>query len=894
MAQPDTAEPARPDPDALLALARREARGKLKVFLGAAPGVGKTFEMLTEARRRRAGGADILVGIVETHGRADTAAQIADLPVLPRARLEYRGQTIEEFDLDAALARRPEILLLDELAHTNAPGSRHPKRWQDVEELRAAGIEVWTTMNVQHLDSLAEPVARITGVRVAETVPDSVLAEADAVELIDIPPAELLERMRQGKVYRRDQAERALKGFFREGNLAALRELALRRTADRVDADVTGYMRAKAIAGPWPSGARVLALVGPDAGSAAVVREARGIADALRGRLLAVYIERPGDADDGGRAAEALRLAESLGAEAETLVGTHLPSMILSHARARNVTHIVMGRGRPPLWRRLLGRSLASVLLRAGVDFTLHLVPEPVAAAKLPPLPRPWPAWLPWAATPALVLIATAVALPLDGIVPDAAMGMIYLVATVAAAVAFGPTLGALGAALSFVAWNFLFLPPRYTLAIASAQDVVGVVVFGLVSLLLAFTAGGLGGSVRAAQARLSALRRLVDFSRRLGAASSVGDLVIETAGQAARIAGVPACVLIPLPPLPGAGDPDLVLRAAVPPDAEPDTAGWAAARWALAHGRATGHGTDTLPAGTPWQFRPIGRPDSALGIVGLRLGGEDQRLDPDTDRAIGALLDQAGVAMERMRLIEDAARSSARAETETLRTALLTSLSHDLRTPLTSIRGAIETLQASGASMPDARRNDLLQTASEETARLARYLGNILDIVRIEHGQITPKQEPVDLADVIETAALRAERTSGQSVRREIAAALPNPKLDPALLDQILANLLDNALKFAGPQGTVAIRAERDRNGVAILVEDDGPGIPRSDLERVFDPFFRAARADRTQSGMGSGTGLGLAICRGLAHAMGGRIDADSPVTPAGRGTRMTLRFPA
>ena len=333
------------------------------------------------------------------------------------------------------------------------------------------------------------------------------------------------------------------------------------------------------------------------------------------------------------------------------------------------------------------------------------------------------------------------------------------------------------------------------------------------------------------------------------------------------------------------------MLRAAVPVEAEPDTAGWAAARWALAHGRATGHGTDTLPAGTPWQFRPIGRPDSVLGILGLRLGGEDQRLDPDTDRAIGALLDQAGVALERMRLIEDAAHSSARAETETLRTALLTSLSHDLRTPLTSIRGAIETLQAAGASMPAARRNDLLQTAAEESARLARYLGNILDIVRIEHGQITPKREPVDIADAIETAALRAERSSRRTIRRAPGAPLPSPNLDPALLDQVLANLLDNALKFSGPQGKVAIRAEPDRGGVAIIVEDDGPGIPRPDLERVFDPFFRTTRAD---SGTGGGTGLGLAICRGLAHAMGGRIHADSPVTPGGNGTRMTLRFPA
>jgi two-component system sensor histidine kinase KdpD len=881
-------EPDRPDPDALLALAARERRGKLKVFLGAAPGVGKTFEMLAEARRRRAGGADVLIGIVETHGRAETQAAVGDLPVLARTQHAYRGQMLDEFDLDAALARRPEILLLDELAHTNAPGARHPKRWQDVDELREAGIEVWTTMNVQHLESLSEPVARITGVRVAETVPDRVLAEADAIELIDIPPAELLERMRQGKVYRADQAERALRGFFREGNLAALRELALRRTAERVDADVSGYMRANRIPGPWPSGARVLALVGGDPGAETVVREARRIADALRARLLALHVERPGGVDDGGQAAAALRLAESLGAEVETLVDMNLPRAITAHARARNVTHIVMGRGRPPFLRRLLGRTLSGTMLSVASDFTLHLVPDPVAGPRQARLPRERPRWIAWIAVPGLVAGATLIGLLLDGIVPDAAMGMIYLVATVAAAVGFGPVAGITAAALSFLAWNFLFLPPRYTLVIASAQDVVGAVVFALVAVLLAFTAGGLGGSVRAARARLLALRRLVEFSRRLGAAGSSGDLVIEIAGQAHRITGLPACVMTTLPPLGPGGEPDLVLRAATPPDSEPDTAGMAAARWAITHARPTGRGTDTLPAGTPWQFRPIGRPGAAIALLGIRLGDAGSGPDSELDRALGALLDQAAVAMERTQLTEEAALSTARAETEALRTALLTSLGHDLRTPLTSIRGALETLRAAGAALPEEQRADLLATAEEETARLSRYLANILDIVRIEHGQIQPRRERIDLADAIETAASRAERSGGRRIARAAPADLPHPMLDPALLDQILANLIENALKFSGPGGQVKVVAVAEPTGIAISVEDDGPGIARADLARIFDPFYRASRSDRTTSG----TGLGLAICRGLAQAMGGRITAESPIAPDGRGTRITLRF--
>jgi two-component system sensor histidine kinase KdpD len=880
-------DPDRPDPDALLALARREGRGRLKVFLGGAPGVGKTWEMLAEARRRAAGGDDVLIGIVETHGRAETQAAIGDLSILPRARLDYRGQVLEEFDLDAALARRPRILLLDELAHSNAPGSRHPKRWQDVEELRDAGIEVWTTMNVQHLESLSEAVARITGVRVTETVPDRVLAEADAVELVDIPPAELIERMRQGKVYRPDQAARALRGFFREGNLAALREMALRRTAERVDADVTGYMRANAIAGPWPAGDRVMALVGPDPAAEAVVRAARRIADALKAPLIALHVEQP-SAPATGDPASAMQVAESLGAIAETVVATDLPSAILREARARNVTHLVIGRGQPTLWRRLTGTTLSATLLRRAGDFTLHLVPDPADPRRaLPPEPRGLPSWLGWAGTPALVSGATMVGLAFDGTVPEGTLGMVYLVPIVAAAVGFGPLQGGLAAALSFLAWNFLFLPPRYTFTIAGPQDVVGVVVFALVALLLAGTTGGLGRSVRAARARLVSLRRLVEFSRRLGAPGDRTDIVIAVAEEAARIAGGAACVLLPLPPAPGEMSPEPVVRAAVPVEMEPDEGAMAAARWAIANGRAAGHGTDTLPA-SPWQFRPMRGARSVVGLLGIRLPEGSGSLDGERSKALDALLDQAVIALERADLMEDRARGEARSETEALRTALLTSLGHDLKTPLTSIRGAIGTLRASGESLTPAARDDLLLTAEEETARLTRWIANILDMVRIENRQVTPRQEMVDLAEAAESAALRAARATGREVGRDLAPGLVAPRLDPVLLDQVLANLLDNARKFSGPEGSVMLRTRRDGADVVLVVEDDGPGIPPTDLHRVFDPFFRATRTDR----VAAGSGLGLAISRGLIQAMGGRIVAESPVTPGWRGTRITVRF--
>lgn len=863
-------------------MAEREGRGRLKVFLGAAPGVGKTFEMLTEARRLQAAGVDVAVGLLETHGRAETAAQCGALEVIPRRRVPYRGQVLEEFDPDAALARRPKVLLLDELAHSNAPGSRHPKRWQDADELRAAGIEVWTTMNVQHLESLSEDVARITGIRVQETVPDHVLAEADAVELIDIPPAELQERLRQGKVYRPDQAARALKGFFREGNLAALRQIALRRTAEWVDADVTGYMRANAIAGPWPSGDRVLALIGGDAAAETVVRQARRIADVLRAPLLALHVERMGTVDRADPA-PALRLAESLGAEVETVVAGDLPSAILAHARARNATHLVLGRSRPPLWRRLIGRTLSAALVGDAGAFTLHLIPSPAARPPAPP-PRAagLPGWLGWLAVPLLTAAATGLSLWLDRVMPDGGLGMIYLAAVVALAAWFGPLRGAIGAALSFLVWDFLFLPPRYTLALSGPQEVVGAIIFCCVALLLTGTAGSLGRSVSAARARLFGLRRLVELSRRLGAANSTGDLLMTVTQEAERLTNRAACLLLPL-------DGEPVLRASTPIEVELDTGSMAAARWALAKGARAGHGTDALPSAT-WQFRPMRTARGLVGLLGLRMAHErSPALDPERERTLEALIDQSAIAIERSQLMEEQARDAARLETEALRSALLASIGHDLRTPLTAIRGALETLRLSGEALPADSRGDLLATAEEETVRLTRYLTNIVEIVRLESGQVTPRREPVDIADAVRSAVERAERRAGRSIHIVLAERLPVPRLDAALLDQVLANILDNALKFS-PDGTkVDVLLRRAGPEIAIVVEDAGGGIPTDQLAQIFDPFFRVRRGDQAPAG----SGLGLAICRGLVHAMGGRITAESPIHE-GRGTRMTVFLPA
>ncbi|MFC3124372.1 ATP-binding protein [Pseudoroseomonas globiformis] len=872
----------RPDPDALLAIAQREGRGRLKVFLGAAPGVGKTYQMLNEARRVREGGVDVVVGLAETHGRDDTAAQLRNVEVLPLRKIAYRGQLLKEFDLDLALERRPQVLVLDELAHTNAPGCRHPKRWQDVEELRDAGIEVWTAVNVQHLESLSEDVARIIGIRVQEIVPDHVLTGADIVELIDISPSELLDRVRKGKVYRPVQAALALKGFFREGNLAALRQIALRRLAERVDADLMSYMQANAISGPWPSTDRVLALVGRDATAEEVVRHARRIADALHAPMMALHVEMMGVAQSTSPS-PALRLAEQLKAEVEITAARDLPTVVLNFARIHNATHLVIGRGQPSFWRRWLGRTLSAALIRRASAFTLHIVPAPSGVTpRIRQEANGLPRWASWVAVPSFVAITTGLSLWFDGSVPEGGIGMIYLSAVVALAALLGPIAAAAGALLSFLAWDFLFLMPRFTFAMSGIQEVMGAAIFFTVALLLAGTTGTLGRSISTARARLFGMRRLVELSRKLSAAASTGDLLIVIAQEAERLTERPVCVLLPL-------DGEPVPRAAQPVEAEPDTASMAAARWALARGTRAGFATDALPS-ADWQFRPMRTANGVVGLLALQMAGlPNMELDAERDRAMNALIDQAAIALERSHLMEEHARISARAEAESLRSALLASIGHDLRTPLTSIRGALETLRISGGGLSDPVRQDLLTTAEEETIRLTRYLGNVIDIVRLEAGQVEPKRQPIDIGDAVRVAADRVSRRTGRLIDCQVQEHLPMLRLDATLLDQVLANLLDNAAKFSAPATQILIEAGRMDADVFVAVEDRGVGIPPNHLVQIFDPFFRVKRGDAAPAG----SGLGLAICRGLIHAMGGRIAAESPIED-GRGTRITVHLPA
>ncbi len=864
----------RPDPDALLAQAQAEQRGRLKIFLGAAPGVGKTWEMLAAARRKRDEGVDVLAGLIETHGRAETAAQLAGLPVLPPRQVAYRGRSLPEFDLEAALDRHPALILVDELAHTNPPGLRHAKRWQDVSALLAAGIDVWTTLNVQHLESLNDQIARITGVRVAETLPDSVLDLASEIELIDLPPGELRARLTEGRIYRPDVARRALDGFFREGNLAALREIALRRAAQHVDRDIEAYMRTRAIAGPWPAAERVMAVIDTGERAEQVVRHAARIADALRAPLIVFHVEA---ATSALPVQPALDLAVQLGAAIETTTRADAVAAVLDSAAQLNVAHIVLARPPPRpgfAGLRLPGpRPLAAGLARRASAYTLHIVPEPVARP-VPPRPHDGRAGslYPYALALGVLAAATVFGYFARAVLPREAAGFVFTAIVVALASRFGRGVGLFTALASFLLWNFFFLPPIFTLSVADPRDVVALVVFLAVGVLTGSLAGRVRKEAETARLRIEALRRVALFGRTLARATDEAGLVLATEAEAAALAGTAKLLL--------------VHDAALARAPEMDEAAAAAAEFAFRHRSATGTGTMTLPA-VPWRFLPLATESGMFGVLGVR---PEAALTEPQVQALGALADQAAMAIERLHLAASAAEARAQERTQRLRTALLSSISHDLRTPLTAIRGAAETLAGAGAGLPEATRADLLASIVQDVGRMTHFLANITGMARIETGEIVARRVTIPLPATIEAAVARVPDAFLTTVNCEAETAIG----DPALLEQVLVNLIENALKFSPPGAPINVSARREGEMVIIRVADEGVGIPPADLPRVFDSFFRSERGDR----VAPGTGLGLAIAHALVEAMGGQITAISPRPNAPRdgapGSVMVIALPA
>jgi two-component system sensor histidine kinase KdpD len=888
----------RPSPEAMLDLARREeaGRGRLKIFLGAAPGVGKTYEMLLSARARLAAGADIVAGVVETHGRKETQDLLAGLEIVPRQFIDYRGQKLDEMDLDALLARRPEIALVDELAHTNAPGSRHPKRYLDVEELLGAGIDVYTTLNIQHVESLNDVVAQITGIWVRETVPDSTLDEADDIEVVDLAPAELMQRLREGKVYVPKQAERALENYFSPGNLTALRELALRRTAQRVDEQLLTHMKEHAIEGPWPAGERVLVCINEDPHAAGLVRYTKRLSDRLRAPWTALYVETLRSQElpvaDRDRIADTLRLAERLGGVAATLPGRgRIADDVLDFARANNVTRIVTGKFRSTRWFELWNGSVVHDLVRRSGNISVHVIagaavsgetiPRKTVRTKSAAKSVDFSAYIAAAAVTAAGVGASEVAKPYFG---GETVPLIFMMGVLGVAYLFGRGPSVIAAFASMLSYNFFFLPPIYSFTIADPINVSALFFFLFAALIVSNLTARVRRQAELARNRAAITTALYGFSKNLASLATLDDLLSASASQIGASLDADVVIL-----LPGA-DGHLTVATTFPPGGSIEAADFGAAKWCFEHGRSAGRGADTLP-GARRLFLPLRTGRGLIGVVGLGPGRHRAEviLTPGERRLLDALMDQTAVAIERVRLAKEMDDSRVAAEAERLRGALLTSLSHDLRTPLASILGAANSLREYGDRLGAKARAELIETVEEEAARMTRFVGNLLDMTRLEAGAVELTREPADIAEVIGSAVRRIEGLlKGFKVRFDIEPKLPLVEIDDLLMEQVFVNLLDNAAKYAPPASTITLRA-RKRDGVVWLqVMDEGPGIPEDRLSLIFEKFHRVKNRDHQRAG----TGLGLAICRGFVQAMGGTITAANRLDRAG--AVFTIEMPA
>lgn len=882
----------RASPDALLALAKKEGRGHLKIFLGAAPGVGKTYAMLAAARAEKVGGRDVVAGLIETHGRRETEALTDGFETLERKPIVYRNQVMKEFDLDGALARRPGLLLVDEYAHTNVPGSRHPKRWQDIDELLAAGMDVWTTLNIQHLESLNDVVQKISKVRVRETVPDTAFGKADEVVLVDFPPDELLKRLAEGKVYVQDTAARAVENFFKPQNLTALRELALRRVAERVDASLIERMQAQAIEGPWAAGERILASIGPDPISPTVVRAAKRLADLMDAPWIAVTVERPGSVLDPAarqRLDDAMKLAHSLGAETQTLTGPDLPAELLRFAKFENVTQIVVGRSRGGFISEILRRSLPHELVRRAQDIAIHLVtregdkeapasPPPVRSGlKFEPLPFLY--------ATAAVAAALAVGKGLTELTPIPNLSMVFLLAVLVTAVRFGIWPAIYASILSFLTYNFFFIAPVYTFTIAEPYELLALVIFLVVAVTSSALAGRVRHQMQISASRMRAMRRLYEFTRRLSGLASL-DAVAE--GAASEIhASLGRAVVVLL-----VKGEDLVLTAAWPPEDALDAAAMTAARWAYSHNEPAGADTGTLPI-IPWYFVPLSIGDKILGAIGVAKEKDARPLDSEARALFDTLIEQTAAALERASLAREMVNARTATETERVRNTLLAAVSHDFRTPLSSILGSASSLIDYGDKLDAAAQKDLLGQIKQEAEDLDEMVRNLLSITRIDAGALELRRDWLDLREVADRVVSAARRRGArQTFDVHMPADLSLVRADATLAEQALGNIVANAIVHTPPETHIVVDGSEIAGGVELRVTDDGPGVAADALATIFDKFVKGTEPVSSRADGSQGTGLGLAIAKGIMEAHGGSIRAESPVAN-GRGARFILTFP-
>ncbi len=826
--------------------------------------------MLEAARQRKAEGVDLVVALVETHHRKETEALFEDLPVIPRCKFEYRGVVLEELDLDAVLARRPQLTIVDELAHTNAPGSRHSRRYQDIEELLAVGIDVYTTLNIQHVESLSDVVSQVTGVVIRETVPDHVLDGADEVILIDLPPDELIKRLHEGKVYVPEQAATAVQKFFRPGNLAALRELALRHLARKVDRQMRMYMGAHGIPGPWPAGERVLVCLGPGPIVERLVRAGRRLAATLDAEWIAVFVETPEysrlpDAEKD-RITRAQRLAEELGARTETLTGISPPQEIVRYALTHNVTKIVASASRRPFLERLIRGSLVDWILRHTENIDVYVISSPSgrsATKTTPPTRQPVALW------PYAYAVAIAAAVGLSGSVFPSRLEPVNLTTLnllVVVIVAYywgrGPAILAawLGAATFYLA-----VASRLTVrGVVSPQFLLTLTGLLVVGLVIGTLTSRIREQAKAARAREATTAALYALSRDLAAAVNMEEILKAVTRHISSVFSRQVAIF-----LPGDGKLEMTIQSGDFPFTDNERA---VATWVFAHGEPAGRGTETLPAAKA-RYLPLKTAQGIRGVLGVLPAADTlPALGPEQRHLMEAFASQAAVAIERAQLAAEARRAQVLQETERLESALLNSISHDLRTPLAAVTGALSTLVENGNVLDEATRRELLETARDAAQRLNRLVGDLLDMTRVQGGALRLRSAPADVQDLIGTSLSQlGDAVTGRKIEVDVAPNMPLVSVDFALITRVLANIVENAIKYSPPEAPITIGARAVGGNLEIMVADRGPGATESDLVRM------AGKFQRSRSAANNGTGLGLAICRGFVEAHGGHITVEN-----------------
>ncbi|HZF15471.1 MAG TPA: sensor histidine kinase KdpD [Steroidobacteraceae bacterium] len=872
----------RPDPDELLAAVsaseEKRRRGRLKIFLGANAGVGKTYAMLSEARTLRAQGHDVVIGLVETHGRSETAALAEGLERLPLKDVAYQGKAFQDFNLEAALARRPVLLLVDELAHSNVAGLRHQKRWQDIEELIAAGINVYTTVNVQHLESLNDQIARLTGVQVWETVPDRVVAAADAVELVDVPPEELLARLHAGKIYQGAQAERAAENFFKRANLVALRELALRETAARVDSELQALRQGEGGSEPLRVAERVLVCVGPDAMAPVVVRSAARLAAAMHARWTALYVETPRlshlPSEARERVLATLKLAEQLGADTVTLGSVDIARTILEFAKSRGITRIVIGKPTRQHWLRRLAGSLVDVLVTNAQGFEVHLVAQQPAAdfmanrgaaagvAGLAPDYKWRVRWRRFPPAAFIVALATAVAVPLYPEVPAAGLVMIYLLAVVLVGLYLGRAPAAVAALLAGLTFNYLFTLPRFSLHIDLVDDVLTFIALLVVGLLIGELAARTRRQTRIALQREERAVALAEFTESLLAAQTIPEIAELACNSIANAFDAEVAFLARTESAPLAQIHTKGMRRLLASFDE------SLARWVFDRGEPAGIGTDTLPSGEV-HYVPARSASIALAVLAIRPASLRRLLLPEPRRTLDAYARQVAIACERVYFMQHAREAELAIQAEDLRNALLSGLSHDLRTPLAAIIGSASALLENDRALGSPAARELVATIADESTRMSRMTSDLLDMARLTSGRADLRKEWIPLGEMIGGVRNRlAILLKDRDVTVTIPADLPLLEVDGRLFEQLLQNYLENAARYSPPGTPVEIAATADVQDVRIRVLDRGPGVPLADQQRIFEKFFRGA-PEPSQGGVG----LGLALCQAIATLHGGRV---------------------